>query len=260
MADFMCLPPEIRKMIYEYCLIVNHTVGQCSIGNREDGSRRKCYCSVVTRMFGRHQPLKSDFSEEWNNAGPAVTLLVVNKTIGSEAAQVLYGNNTWQISSCSGNPIFPLSSNKSKLASLWPSRAPLFRHVALSFTTTNAVFETMKAASWIARQPSMADTLFSSIFHLGRFVAEGYMARSCRMKVGIMKQMPNLSSITIQYHQSRIAEDFAFDPKMMHRALLRFCRFWGNADGKPRWPPLNITITSLESRARNSKLSISRHS
>ena len=82
MADIMSLPPEIRIMIYEYCLIVNHTIGQCSIVSHMVGSPHPCHCSEVAHRFGRREPLikylKPEPSEGLKNVDPAVTLLAVS--------------------------------------------------------------------------------------------------------------------------------------------------------------------------------------
>ena len=88
-----------------------------------------------------------------------------------------------------------------------------------------------------------------------KLMAELYVAQLCRIKIDIMKQMTNLSSITIHYHQFLVPENVEIDLQMKHRILLRLCRLWGNPEGKLRWPPLNITITDLDPLARGSKLS-----
>ena len=82
MAGIMSLPLEIRIMIYEYCLIVDHTIGQCSIVSHLVGSRHLCHCLEVAHRFRRGQPpvkyLKTESSEGLKNVDPAVTLLAVS--------------------------------------------------------------------------------------------------------------------------------------------------------------------------------------
>ena len=100
---------------------------------------------------------------------------------------------------------------------------------------------------------SSLDTL--ALATLLKLMIELYVAQLCRTKLDIIKRMPNLSSITINYHQFHVPQMLIKDLKMKHWILLRLCRLWGNADGKPCWPPLNITITDLDPLARGSKLS-----
>ena len=234
MAGIMCLPLEIRIMIYEHCLVVNHTVGP----------RRPKY-------------LKPNSGEEaWKGVEPSrptVSLLAVSKTVGSEAAQVLYGKNKWQVSSYAQNP-FQLFlgdlESRNTASSLWSSRAPLFRHVTLDFAV---VGYRARALLDIGKQLSMTDIARPTLYSLTKTLAERYITSLCGTKVDIMKQMPNLSSITIHYYQFLVPVMYEVDSKFMHRILLRFCRSWrGNSigDGKPRWPPLNITIADLDPRAR----------
>ena len=226
MAGILCLPLEIRILIYEHCLIVNHTLG----------SRRK--------------NLKPDSVEERKNINPTVSLLAVSKTIGSEAAEVLYGKNKWLLSFTAQNPIFRLLSDRSKPGSLWSSRAPLFRHVTLDFALT---FEVVGALLGMERHHSMANIAPSKLYYLECRMAEVHVASECRNKVGIMKQMTNLSSITIDYYQSQVPKLSEVNFKFMHRILVRFCRAWRNSigDGNPRWPPLDITIANIDSMARD---------
>ena len=82
MAGIMSLPLEIRIMIYEYCLIVDHTIGQCSVVSHLVGSRHLCHCSEVANRFGRGEPLIRylipESSEALKSVDPAVTLLAVS--------------------------------------------------------------------------------------------------------------------------------------------------------------------------------------
>ena len=225
MAGIMCLPLEIRILIYEHCLIVNHTVG----------SRRK--------------NLNTDSSEERKHINPTVTLLAVSKAIGSEAAEVLYGKNKWLLSSTAQNPIYRLLSERNKPGSLWSSRAPLFRHVTLDFPLT---FEILGVLLGVERHLPLDNVSRGWLYYLERRMAELHVTSECRIKVNIMKQMTNLSSITIDYGQSQVPESDEADFKFMKKMLVRFCRSWrsANGDGKPRWPPLNITIANIDSMTR----------
>ena len=220
MAGIMGLPLEIRNMIYEYCLIVNHTLVQC---RHPAGSSRKCYCSVASPTSGSRKDLKT-----WEDADPTITLLAVRKTVGLEAARVLYGKNNWQISSDVRNPISRLLNDKSKAGPLWSSRVLLFRHATLHLTTTEDRIEAAEAMFRIGSHRSMANVANSALYQLSQLVT---MVRMCRIKSDIMKQMTNLSSLTIHYDQFQIRQAFEFNPKMKHRILLQFCRFWRNPGG-----------------------------
>ncbi|CAF9909576.1 MAG: hypothetical protein HETSPECPRED_009464 [Heterodermia speciosa] len=222
MAGIMGLPLEIRNMIYEYCLTVNHTLVQC---RRAAGSSRKCYCPVASPTSGSRKDLRT-----WEDADPTVTLLAVSKTVGFEAAGVLYGKNTWQISSDVRNPISRLLNDRSKAGSIWSSRVPLFRHVTLHLTTTDDRIEAAEAMFRIGSHRSMANVANSALYQLSQLVTERSMVRTCRIRFDIMKQMINLSSFNIHYDQFQIREAFEIDPKMKHRVLLLFCRFWRNPE------------------------------
>ena len=213
---------EIRNMIYEYCLIVNHTL--VHFGHTA-GSSRKCYCPVASPTSGSRKDLKTR-----DDADPTVTILAVSKTVGFEAARVLYGKNKWQISSDVWNPISRLLNDRSKAGSLWSSRVPLFRHATLHLTTTDDRLEAAEAMFRMGSHRSMANVAHSALYQLSQLVTERYMVRTCRIKSDIMKQMTNLSSLTIHYDQFQIRQAFEINPKMKHRILLRFCRFWRNPE------------------------------
>ncbi|KAL8791807.1 MAG: hypothetical protein Q9195_005616 [Heterodermia aff. obscurata] len=239
MAGFLSLPLEIRTMIYEFCLVVHPRQGQCGMAG---GWRWRCYCRDVSHPFGPYKFDKTNCREKWKNGDLTAALLSVSKTIGLEAAQVLYGKNKWPLVPTAWNPIFRLLNDKNKSGSLWSSRAPLFRHVIIDFALTNERMEAMEVVFELARYLSMVGVAKETFLDMSELVDELYIAQMFRNKVDIMKQMTNLSSITIHYDQMEMGLE------MKHKTLLRFCRIWGNSgeDRKLHWPPLSITITGLD--------------
>lgn len=99
---FMDLPPEIRLMIYDYCLIV-------------EGRRITPYPSEADRAIMPTPPSKEK---------PAVALLQVSRQIRQEAQPSLYGKNVWCLS-WQSRPLLPHE--------LWIDNRHLFRHLSIRF-------------------------------------------------------------------------------------------------------------------------------
>ncbi|KAL8751380.1 MAG: hypothetical protein Q9184_006088 [Pyrenodesmia sp. 2 TL-2023] len=101
---FMGLPPEVRLMIYDYCLIVK--------------GRITPYPSEAD------QARKTTSSSDKKAKKPAVALLQVNRQIREEAQPSLYGKNVWRLS-WQSEPLLPHE--------LWIDNHHLFRHVSVHF-------------------------------------------------------------------------------------------------------------------------------
>lgn len=82
MSHFLRLPREVRDLIREYCLVVEGILDPC-IPYYEEKNLENAKCK------------------------PETALLRVNRCIGDEAAQVLYGKNVWRISYKEDDPSWP---------------------------------------------------------------------------------------------------------------------------------------------------------
>ena len=97
MTGFLDLSREIRDMIYNLCLVTDKVI----VPSEE------------------YYPLDRVRDLAFRNSMPTVALLGVSKLVGAEAAEVLYGNNTWRIASEDND--------------VWIGGAELFRHIVLVF-------------------------------------------------------------------------------------------------------------------------------
>lgn len=82
MSHFLRLPREVRDLIYEYCLVVEGILDPCT-------------------------PYYEEKNPENAKRKPETALLRVNRSIGDEAAQMLYGKNVWRISYKEDDPSWP---------------------------------------------------------------------------------------------------------------------------------------------------------
>lgn len=82
MSHFPRLPREVRDLIYEYCLVVEGILDPCT-------------------------PYYEEKNPENAKRKPETALLRVNRSIGDEAAQMLYGKNVWRISYKEDDPSWP---------------------------------------------------------------------------------------------------------------------------------------------------------
>jgi len=93
-GDLGKLPPEIRKEIYAYLLVEPIKIG---ILCQETKQKRQ----VARFDHHRNKKHRGKFydrgAREWKSASPSIlSLLLVNKLVGQEAAQVLYGLNAFE--------------------------------------------------------------------------------------------------------------------------------------------------------------------
>ncbi|KAI4196581.1 MAG: hypothetical protein LQ346_003199 [Caloplaca aetnensis] len=100
-SPLMALPPEIRLIIYDYCLVV--------------AGRITPYPSEADRAIQGTTP---------SNETSAVALLQVSRQIREEARPSLYGKNVWCLSGQSA-PLLPYQ--------LWIDNRHLFRHLFVRF-------------------------------------------------------------------------------------------------------------------------------
>ena len=119
-GDLGKLPPEIRKEIYSYLLIEEKRV---VISRYKDKAQYR-----VVRMGSYRNPNRTDSTYDrdtrvWTKAAPGPdALLLVNKLVSQEAAQVLYGLNHFEFEN--------VAALQSFLENVGDSRQHL-RHVAL---------------------------------------------------------------------------------------------------------------------------------
>lgn len=166
MPGFMDLPREIRTMIYEYCLVVSGTI----VPYEEKYSLSRADLAVRKEM-------------------PTVALLVVNKTIEVEAAEILFGNNVWRITTEKVIQ-FPFHTY---FNSLWARRANLFRKIAIVFDKND--FESKR---WYEHVPHFRhqdeDGPSEAIISRMHLQAERAMMDSWYHRFDLVWEMPNLVS------------------------------------------------------------------
>ncbi|KAL8892577.1 MAG: hypothetical protein Q9215_000574 [Flavoplaca cf. flavocitrina] len=80
MTHFLSLPPEVRNMIYEYCLVVQRQI--VPIPPVYDDTR----LDLASQFTG---------DAESRNQKPSLSLLRVNKQINIETEPIFYGQNIW---------------------------------------------------------------------------------------------------------------------------------------------------------------------
>lgn len=170
MTGFLDLSREIRDMIYELCLVVDE----------------------VIIPYNELYPLDAvDLGFRKNMA--AVALLCVCKIVESEAAEVLYGKNTWRITTK-----FP--SKKS----IWRRRARLFKHVVMTFSQRDVDPESLFIRSQEgqdsyddtdsetdepARQRDSMESMHDNVEYI--------MFQSWYTRINCMYRMPSLISVKL---------------------------------------------------------------
>lgn len=93
-GDLGKLPPEIRKEIYSYLLIEDKRV---VISRYKDRSQYRVVRMGSYRNTNRTDSTYDRDTRVWTKAAPGPdALLLVNKLVSQEAAQVLYGLNRFE--------------------------------------------------------------------------------------------------------------------------------------------------------------------
>ena len=180
MAGFLDLSREIRDMIYKLCLVTEK----------------------VIVPFKEHYPLDRVKDIGFRDNMPTVALLGVSKLIGAEAAEILYGKNTWRITSEAPDYYHAGEAGYLNDVQLWKRRAGLFRHIYLVFNHRDIdpdkyshqiewehedlenSQETSRTQQWI-----LQDTLH------GR--ADDLMKDTWHDKLEFLPKMPNLVTVQI---------------------------------------------------------------
>ena len=116
-SAFMRLPPEVRNMIYGYCLVVE---------------------GCITPY--KKNKIRATTNQEHTSRGFTVGLLAVDKVIRREAAAIFYGKNIWSLTIQESylydypdidieNP--PSSITEKASRTIWEVHAALFRRVLI---------------------------------------------------------------------------------------------------------------------------------
>ncbi|KAL8904776.1 MAG: hypothetical protein Q9207_003040 [Kuettlingeria erythrocarpa] len=168
-SPLMALPPEIRLMIYDYCLVV--------------GGRITPYPSKADRAVQATTP---------RNETPAVALLQVSRQIREEARPSLYGKNVWCLSGQS-SPLLPYQ--------LWIDNRHLFRHLFVRFDHRDVSEESRsEIRSHHAHIMGRPDGYVSSPVYLQR-VADDHEAMFlsvCNVKLYLLNLiLPFLRSVSV---------------------------------------------------------------
>lgn len=191
--SFTTVPPEIRLMIFEYCLVVvGDIVPYPSDAEREDMAMNVRYKK------------------------PAVALLQVNRKIGEEARAVLYGKNTWHLSYQTYPPLQD---------TVWRINLPLFRHITTSFDycdvtdfTISALYHGIERETYCALQSGDSSSrMAGNVQRQVTTAATGAMLHCCGYKLYIIDCM-SLRSVTIDV-------EYLMHPTTYERArILRLVR------------------------------------
>ena len=127
MSAFEKLPREIRDHIYGHCLLCDGEIAPFpnnSIGDTPKGAWS--YGSLVVQDSSYEDPAIQN--------KPYIALLGVNSKIRDEAASVLFGKNTWRLSS----KTLEQDDGYRWWETWWKSYAPYFRHLVTSFDFQDA--------------------------------------------------------------------------------------------------------------------------
>ena len=185
-SAFMKLPPEVRNIIYEYCLVVQGCITPYK-GN---------YNRVTNQDHTSH-----DF---------AIGLLAVDKVIGSEAAAIFYGKNMWRITIQESYLVdvlaaSPTSTTAEELGpifdirnTIWDIHRTLFRRVLIRTDRYDTVGINYTSAG-IARSPaSRANSQSSPTERMEAAHSYNFdLLHECWASLfSTVLDMPNLVSIT----------------------------------------------------------------
>ena len=107
MSAFLRLPREVRKMIYEYCLVVNGHI----------------------TPYGENY--ERDTDQNFTGEKPSIGLLGVSKFVRREAASIFYGKNVWRITTKMPDLAKPPTPVKKDPKTLWRIHKRLIRNVVI---------------------------------------------------------------------------------------------------------------------------------
>lgn len=136
MSAFEKLPREIRDLIYEYCLLYDgeivpfprdyerEEIEKQHQVNNETSSCPPWEWPQTSALRGYSYVKREAFQTEDK---PCVTLLGVNSTIRNEAASILFGKNTWRLSSKS------YAKDAVDKYRFWETYVKYFRYVVTRF-------------------------------------------------------------------------------------------------------------------------------
>ena len=177
MAAFLELPTEIRNMIYRYCLVKNRTL-------------------IPYEEY--YQLSKADL--EFRKDLPTVALLQVCKIIETEAAEVLYGDNTWRVTSKDGSLDSSLLAKRE--INVWNRRPSIFKHIVLVFDQQDVDREELDKRTLQFHESGPDFKAYgevSSLDNRSRFMhtqARSIMRHSWGQRFMMIYDMTHLASIT----------------------------------------------------------------
>ena len=206
-SAFMRLPPEVRNMIYGYCLVVEGCITP--------------YKENYTRITSQ-EPTSHDF---------AIGLLAANKAIRSEAAAIFYGKNIWRITT---RKIYveyhiinaPGSTDDEDFTPIWTIHAALFRRVlvradrydTVGYDSPNPVYLNSRANSKIPLTKRMksahADNFDLMQFYWGTLFS-------------IVLEMPYLISVTFDV-DSLLCLNGCCRLQLLRNFFVFFSKCWGD--------------------------------
>ena len=104
------IPPEVRNIILEYCLVVHGPINPHPIYYESP-----------------------DVFSEVTGHSPDMALLKVNRLLNKEATAILYSKNTWRISTLTSWPLDIMSLQLFLCETVWGTHRQLIRKVTTSF-------------------------------------------------------------------------------------------------------------------------------
>ena len=175
MVGFLSLPREIRNMIYQLALVVDE----------------------VLTPYNEHYPLKEK-DLAFRKRLPTVALLGVSKLVQLEAAEYLYGGNTWRISSIAPT-LFARSTlfGNERYVTMWNLRADYFKNMVTVFDQQDIDREDMHyQMCWLRKsEPELSSEKRMQEAHS---LGEVLMADSWYNRMHALALMPNLESLSVE--------------------------------------------------------------
>ncbi|KAL8712058.1 MAG: hypothetical protein Q9225_007015 [Loekoesia sp. 1 TL-2023] len=206
---FMSLPPEIRIMIYEYCLVV---VGEI-VPYPTDAERKDL------AMCPRYEM-------------PTLALLQVNQKIGNEARAILYGKNMWRLS-FQTYPRLP--------DTVWEKNLHLFRLVSVSLDhrdvtefTKQQFMSAISNCHWDnMRFGDSSSRIAGDIQRHVRLAYGNTFMSICRWKIETIQMMlPSLRFIAVDFRHAMHPSTYE-RPVTLHRIKLIPLWPWATRRGTP---------------------------
>lgn len=177
MAAFLDLPREIRDMIYDYCLVVSDAIDPHPIPHE----RRR-----TTPRTSR----------------PEVALLRVNRMVGAEATEALYGQNIVRLSTTTQNNawfIYTARDDALECPYEWHPKAQLVRKFVTSFDFRHVDPDEIASLNRSLRKPPQDRRVLTASLHNERMWFLNYILD---LRLGMLAKLPKRPAVEIDFRDS----------------------------------------------------------